>query len=280
MADPIKDTQTDPLDNICDLVDNHAQVMRTLMQTVSWGQGVLTVTKGNSGPEYIDVPYVPDYIISGCVATIGTNPNALTVSCTTGSFQINAVLYARGGTGTVTLSNGDATNPRIDIICLDVTGVLQVTAGTAAASPSVPATPANRIKIAEVFVPALATATSTGTAAASLTRVQYLFQPVSNGFVQGGQLFWSTTAQRYLASTGLRIGSGANLGMGSAVLVAGTVAVANSLCTANSRIWLTRRVTGGTLGHLSYTPAAGTFTINSSSALETSTIDWLIVNPA
>lgn len=66
--------------------------------------------------------------------------------------------------------------------------------------------------------------------------------------------------------------------MGAAVLVGGTVTVTNRIVTANSRIFLTRSTTGGTVGHLSYTISAGTsFTINSSSGTDTSTINWMII---
>jgi hypothetical protein len=64
--------------------------------------------------------------------------------------------------------------------------------------------------------------------------------------------------------------------VGEATLVAGTVAVARTSILATSRIFLSRRVAGGTLGHLTYTLTPGTgFTINSSSGTDTSTVTWL-----
>jgi hypothetical protein len=69
--------------------------------------------------------------------------------------------------------------------------------------------------------------------------------------------------------------------MGTAVLVAGTVTVTHSFVTASSRIIHWRQVAGGTLGHLSIGAiVAGTsFVINSSSATDTSTIGYLVVEP-
>lgn len=68
---------------------------------------------------------------------------------------------------------------------------------------------------------------------------------------------------------------------GAATLVAGAVTVGNTSVTTGTLIFLTRSVTGGTLGHLSYTISAGTsFTINSSSATDTSTVNWLLIEPA
>lgn len=66
---------------------------------------------------------------------------------------------------------------------------------------------------------------------------------------------------------------------GSAVLVAGTKTVSTTKVAAGDKIYLTRLVTGGTVGHLSVGTivAATSFVINSDSNLETSTVSWLIV---
>lgn len=80
------------------------------------------------------------------------------------------------------------------------------------------------------------------------------------------------------AGKGLQIKSGTGARAGTAVLVAGTVTVTNTTVTANTRIFLTVRTTGGTLGTLSYTLSAGaSFTINSSSGSDTSTVTYLLI---
>lgn len=77
---------------------------------------------------------------------------------------------------------------------------------------------------------------------------------------------------------GLQVKIGTNAKIGQAVLVGGTKTVANTSVTANSRIFLSVSVTGGTPSTLSYTKVAGTsFTITSANVLDTSTIDWFIV---
>jgi hypothetical protein len=72
------------------------------------------------------------------------------------------------------------------------------------------------------------------------------------------------------------ISEGANAAQGQSTLVAGTITVTNTLATASSRIYVCRQEAGGTLGHLSVTRAAGSFTINSSSGTDTSTVVWEI----
>lgn len=80
---------------------------------------------------------------------------------------------------------------------------------------------------------------------------------------------------------GIRITEGTNAKMGLAVLVAGTVTVNTTVVTASSRIFLTNNVAGGTPGFLRISArVAGTsFTITSSSASDTSSVAWMIVEP-
>ncbi len=64
----------------------------------------------------------------------------------------------------------------------------------------------------------------------------------------------------------------------TAVLVAGTVTVANTAIKSTSVIEYQRSTAGGTLGELSYAITAGTsFTFTSSSATDTSTIQYRII---
>jgi dihydroxyacetone kinase DhaKLM complex PTS-EIIA-like component DhaM len=71
------------------------------------------------------------------------------------------VAYNDGDVG-LTITTANSTNPRIDLVCVTVNDsyysgsadnvVLQVIAGTPAGSPVAPATPANSIALAEVYV--------------------------------------------------------------------------------------------------------------------------------
>ncbi|MFE2046803.1 right-handed parallel beta-helix repeat-containing protein, partial [Streptomyces sp. NPDC059477] len=83
------------------------------------------------------------------------------------------------------------------------------------------------------------------------------------------------------AGGGIAIAEGTNARMGVSTLVGGTVTVANTSVTANTRVTTFRQAAGGTLGHLSATKAAGTsFTITSSSNTDTSTVAWVLYEPA
>lgn len=87
------------------------------------------------------------------------------------------------------------------------------------------------------------------------------------------------------AGKGLQVAEGSNAKMGvSAAMVAGTVTISTTAVTANSRIYLTPQ----TLGTVTRPAAVGvtarsagtSFTITSSDATDTSTVAWMIVEPA
>jgi hypothetical protein len=83
------------------------------------------------------------------------------------------------------------------------------------------------------------------------------------------------------AGNGFKVKEGSNARMGTATLVGGTIAVANTSVTANTRIFISRSTTGGTEGTLSTTQIASTsFTVNSTSGTDTSTVNWLLIEPS
>ncbi|MGN6530149.1 MAG: hypothetical protein ACTHK0_00165, partial [Ginsengibacter sp.] len=69
---------------------------------------------------------------------------------------------------------------------------------------------------------------------------------------------------------------------GTATLSAGTVTVSSTAVTTSSKILVSVNTPGGTQGFLSVPTASivagSSFVINSSSATETSTVNWVIVN--
>lgn len=81
---------------------------------------------------------------------------------------------------------------------------------------------------------------------------------------------------------GVQVKEGSNAKQGTATLVAGQAVVSNTSVTSTSRIFLTSQADGGTPGFLRVsTRTAGTsFTIQSSSASDTSTVAYEIFEPA
>lgn len=83
------------------------------------------------------------------------------------------------------------------------------------------------------------------------------------------------------AGNKIKIATGTNASVGvSGAMTAGTITISTTAVTASSRIFLTHATLGGTQGILSVgTITAGTsFVINSSSATDTGTVNWWIVN--
>lgn len=85
-----------------------------------------------------------------------------------------------------------------------------------------------------------------------------------------------------VAGFGLQVKEGSNARMGTAVLVAGTVTVSNTSVTASTRIFLTTQTPGGVPGavYISARTAATSFDITSTSVADTSTVAFLMVEPA
>lgn len=105
------------------------------------------------------------------------------------------------------------------------------------------------------------------------TDVPIQIQPKGAGYVQSNNPI--------AGFGGFRASEAANGKQGQATLAGGTVTVSNINITANSKIIYSVSTAGGTQGFLSYTVIAGTsFTFNSSSALDTSTIVYEIFEPA
>lgn len=87
-----------------------------------------------------------------------------------------------------------------------------------------------------------------------------------------------------LATAGakLAIKEGTNAGMGVATLAAGTVTVPTNTINANSRVLLTAQSTGAAPGALRVSARSPgvSFTITSTSATDTSSVAWVIIDPA
>lgn len=67
---------------------------------------------------------------------------------------------------------------------------------------------------------------------------------------------------------------------GSGTLVGGTITIANKTITANTQVFLSVSTLSGTQGMLHVTRIAGTsFTITSSSNIDTSTISYILIEP-
>jgi hypothetical protein len=85
-----------------------------------------------------------------------------------------------------------------------------------------------------------------------------------------------------LTGGGVSIKEGSNAKMGTSALTAGTATVATTAVTTNSRIFLTVDLPGGTVGspYVSTRTNLTSFVITSTSGTDTSTVSWIIVEPA
>ena len=91
-------------------------------------------------------------VMSGAAVTAQGSPD-MTCAVAKGSILANGILKIVTA-GNVTITTADSTNPRIDLVVADSSGVKQVRAGTAAAAPKPPARSLNDVVLAAVWVPA------------------------------------------------------------------------------------------------------------------------------
>jgi len=97
--------------------------------------------------------YQPNQPLGGCGVDYVSALDFVVGACT---YTISGVTYTSAIT-TVTLSAADPTDPRIDVIAVDTTGVVVVLAGTPAASPAAAdVDPATQLQLTFVYVAAAA----------------------------------------------------------------------------------------------------------------------------
>lgn len=198
-------------------------------------------------------------------------------------------------------------------------GVIDFGSGSATPDTNLYRSAANTLKTDDALVVAgtldvtgavalAAAATSTGAAASSVSYASLVTADTFDRFriLADGDMEWGSgsgardvtlyrSAADILATDddfaiktvgkGLQVAEGANAKMGvSAAMVAGTVTISTTAVTANSRIYLTPQ----TLGTVARPAAVGvtartagtSFVITSSDATDTSTVAWMIVEPA
>jgi hypothetical protein len=99
-------------------------------------------------------------VVTGGAVTAQSPTANMTVAVAAGTVLINGLHYTiSAGNGTITTA--DSSNPRFDLITINTSGAIVVTAGTAASNPVFPAIPADDAVLAAVHVPAGDTAIAT-----------------------------------------------------------------------------------------------------------------------
>lgn len=90
-----------------------------------------------------------------------------------------------------------------------------------------------------------------------------------------------TTQAAQIAALQTKTSAWSTIAMGRATLVLGTVTVNHPAVTAASNIFVSRQVTAGVAAGVAVTARTPgvSFTITSTSAADTSTIAWLVVEP-
>lgn len=258
----------------------------TSARTISIGtsSGVKTIGIGNG--------------VSGNAITIGNgaNSSAQTITIAGGASGANStvsILSGNGTAGTQTLNvlTGTragalnlATGAAAHVIAIGGSSAGALTIGSAASigitGTNAAITVASGTGAINISADAAATTLSIGSGAGAKTVNIGSTNTTSSTNLTAGSGGVNCATDFALTSVATKIsmnGGAATDFIGSATLVGGTVTVNNTNIAANDRILVVRSTTGGTEGHLSYTISAGaSFTVNSSSGTDTSTVVYVI----
>lgn len=214
--------------------DANAALLDSAYNGALWTNGLLTFTRIDGTNDAVTVGYVPDMVITGLLLSLQAAPSALDVDYIGGTVQINGVSVVVGVGGTVTVNAGDPINPRIDLIYVNNLGTVDKVTGTAAASPVPPATPANSLALAYVYVDANATA---GTGGTTIQNLSFLKNNVFQGTANYQTVYFSADQDAYVPNNALQ-SDGATVGI--------NIAPGTEALTIDGRVELADVVAPGT----------------------------------
>lgn len=257
------DTLSDDSNTTVAPVGNNIQLAGTAHQiTTTAGSGEITFSL--IGP-YTPATYTAHSVLLGegtaSIGTVGpdaTSGIALISQGASADPIFGTVTVPGGGTGATTLTAhgvlvGEGTSA-ITALSVGATGTLL--AGSTGANPAFTGSPS---------------------VSGSLTAATTITATLGAITATNGNLDLATAGNKLLIATG----ANASIGTSDA-MTAGSITISTTAVTASSIISLTANTPGGTPGILSAPTAsitAGTsFVINSSSSLDTSTVNWWIVN--
>lgn len=257
------DTLSDDSNTTVAPVGNNIQLAGTADQiTTTAGSGEITFSL--IGP-YTPATYTAHSVLLGegtaSIGTVGpdaTSGIALISQGASADPIFGTVTVPGGGTGATTLTAhgvlvGEGTSA-ITALSVGATGTLL--AGSTGANPAFTGSPS---------------------VSGSLTAATTITATLGAITATNGNLDLATAGNKLLIATG----ADASIGT-SAAMTAGSITISTTAVTASSIISLTANTPGGTAGILSAPTASiidGTsFVINSSSSLDTSTVNWWIVN--
>lgn len=230
--------------------------------------------------------------VSSSTLNVGTTSSGTVANFTGGAAGVSVAKFIRSGNPTIGVrsSSGfllfDETNVRA-LLGLTWTGSGVAITGGSIAETS-PATVTFRGQVASgsnVAGSSLSVQSGNGTGNASTTGATITL--ATPDAVASGTSSQTMVARASFGSFGINLGpsnDGTNVKRikhGTATLTAGSVTVSDSSITASTRIFLTSQSDGGTPGWLrvSSRSTGSSFTVTSSSILDTSTVAYLIIEP-
>lgn len=209
--------------------------------------------------------------------TVSAGGAAITGTTTINTTGAATTTIGTGGTGAVAI--GNATGNTSVTGTLTTSGNLTVSAGgaTITGTTAINATGAATTTIGTGGTGAVNIGNATGNTAVtgSLTTTTTLTATLGAITASNGNLSLATAGNKIIIATGANASVGTSAAMGG---TPGTVTVATTASSATAKIFYARATAGGTLGNVSITAQDGTGFTLTSTANETSTFNWWIIN--
>ena len=179
----------------------------------------LTLTRSGGGTLTVNLPIVPNRIVTGMVASsVGFN-----LSVTAGTYQINNASFSIG-VGAFVIPAAHPTLNRIDILVANDSGVYVYLTGVAAVDPIPPAVASNQVLVTAINGPA-----------ASVPNLGNGFYLLPQGTVNGQTLRWNAGTMEWLTSDAiLNVDTVVNITPTSNFNVTAGVAPNNSYINSNA----------------------------------------------
>lgn len=281
----------------------------TTTTTLTGGTGI-TATTGNIVASAGNINATLGSMSAGTTVTAGTGITATTGNIAASSGNVSASGTVTAGTGLIAttggllVSGGDIINSHSDAgtdVTIEVTnsdntngasraGVEIATGGASSGDPylsfQISGVGASTMTMgldnsaSDLFVISNSTAVGTSNAltlsqAGALTASTSITATLGNITATNGNVALSTAGNKLVIATG------ANASVGTSAAMSGTpgaVTVATTASSGTALIFFSRNVTGGTPGEVSITAQDGTGFTLTSTANETSTFNWWIIN--
>lgn len=173
----------------CSAWDNNVTILNdALVDAEIVTNGLITLTKVDGSSFTNNIPYFPDFVVSGLALSVSNILGFPNLVYNPGTYQINAQVYTIGLGSNIILTPGHPTLPRVDIVYVTPSSTVVYLTGTPSLNPVQPAVPAGNLLVAVIGV----SINATTVAGYTLTSVNFNNTSVAPATINPGSTYGNT----------------------------------------------------------------------------------------